>query len=111
MFLRISLACFLSCFLLCLAPSVSWAQESTDWLINDRSFEAEFKKSATDPHRYELTNGLVSRRFYLRENICATVGLESLSNREAIVRAVKPEAVVMVNGVSHQVGGVVGQPD
>lgn len=111
MFLRISLACFLSCFLLCLAPSVSWAQESTDWLINDRSFEAEFKKSATDPHRYELTNGLVSRRFYLRENICATVGLESLSNREAIVRAVKPEAVVMVNGVSHQVGGLVGQPD
>jgi len=111
MLLRISLACFLCCFLACLAPSVSWTQENTDWLINDRSFEAEFKKSATEPCRYELTNGLVSRSFYLRGNICVTVGLESLSNREAIVRAVKPEAVVMVNGVSHQVGGLVGQPD
>lgn len=102
---------FLTCFLAWFAVGVSWGQERADWLINNRVFKAEFKKSNTDPDRYELTNGLVSRSFYLRDNICATVGLESLGDREAVLRAVKPEAVVVINGVSHQVGGLEGQPD
>ena len=88
---------FLTCFLAWFAVGVSWGQERADWLINNRVFKAEFKKSNTDPDRYELTNGLVSRSFYLRDNICATVGLESLGDREAVLRAVKPEAVVVIN--------------
>ena len=107
MFLRIFLALFSASF----APNVAWAEGDADWLIDNRAFKAEFKKSQAFPFRYELTNGLVSRSFYLREKIGATVGLESLSNRESIVRAVKPEAVVEVDGVAYQVGGLAGQPD
>ena len=107
MFLRIFLALFSASF----APNVAWAEGDADWLIDHRAFKAEFKKSQAFPFRYELTNGLVSRSFYLREKIGATVGLESLSNRESIVRAVKPEAVVEVDGVAYQVGGLAGQPD
>ncbi|MDB4460359.1 alpha-galactosidase [bacterium] len=107
MFIRI----FLACFLALLTPIACWAQVNTDWLIDQSNFVAEFKTSATVPHRFELTNGLVSRFFYLRDDIGATVGLESLNKRKSIVRAVKPEAVVVVDGVSHQVGGLEGQPD
>ncbi len=107
MFIRI----FLACFLALLTPIACWAQVNRDWLIDQSNFAAEFKTSATVPHRFELTNGLVSRFFYLRDDIGATVGLESLNKRKSIVRAVKPEAVVVVDGVSHQVGGLEGQPD
>ncbi|MGY8750245.1 MAG: hypothetical protein ACKVHR_19565 [Pirellulales bacterium] len=107
MFLRI----FLTCFFASLAHTPSWAQENVDWLIDNINFEAEFKKSPTNPQRYELTNGLAKRSFLIRDDVGATIGLENLDKGESIVRAVKPEALVVINGISHQVGGLTEQPD
>lgn len=107
MFLRI----FLTCLLVSVGNSVAWAEGDQDWLIVNRNFEADFKKSAKDPNRYELADGLFSRTFYVRDGVGAAVGLESLRKEDSILRAVKPEAVVVVDGVSHPVGGLVGQQD
>ncbi len=55
-----------------------------------------------------LSNGLISRTFRLAPN-GATVGLDNLMTREAMLRGVKPEARVTLNGVEFNVGGLLGQ--
>jgi len=57
-----------------------------------------------------LSNGLISRTFRLRPN-CATVSFDNHTNGEAVLRGVKPEAVVEVDGVTYDVGGLKGQPN
>ena len=57
-----------------------------------------------------LSNGLISRTFRLSPN-AATTSLKILTNQQELVRAVKPEAVVTVNGFTINVGGLTGQPN
>jgi hypothetical protein len=82
---------------------------SGDWLISPEPFKAEVKadpRSAT----IRLTNGLVSRTFQLRPN-AATVEFWNLAAGEAILRAVRPEAVLVIDGKSREVGGLQGQEE
>lgn len=57
-----------------------------------------------------LGNGLVRRTFRLAPN-GATVGLDLEATGAALLRAVKPEALLTVDGREHPVGGLVGQPN
>ena len=57
-----------------------------------------------------LSNGLISRSFRLSPN-AATTSLKILTNQQELVRAVKPEAVLKVNGFTINVGGLTGQPN
>jgi hypothetical protein len=57
-----------------------------------------------------LSNGLVRRTFRLAPN-AATVGLDNLATGEAILRGVKPEAMVEIDGVRYEIGGLKGQPN
>ena len=57
-----------------------------------------------------LSNGLISRTFRLSPN-AATTSLKILTNQQELVRAVKPEAVVRVDGFTINVGGLTGQPN
>ncbi len=41
----------------------------------------------------------------------ATVGLDNLMTGQTILRGVKPEALVTIDGVRYEVGGLTGQPD
>ena len=76
------------------------AQETRqDWLIDNASMIASFEQPDTDQPRFELGNGLVKRTFLIKPTIAATVGLENVVNGEAILRAVKPEARISVNGL------------
>jgi len=56
-----------------------------------------------------LTNGLVSRTWRVTPN-GATVGFENLMTGEQLVRSVRPEAIVELEGVKYPVGGLTGQP-
>lgn len=110
--------------LVCLAPAASAASASTadlplyekgavryegDWLVKAPEEGAAVYRTG-NPHEIVLSNGLVSRIFRLAPN-AATVAFDNLITDEAVLRGVKPEARVTVDGVGYDVGGLKGQPN
>lgn len=78
-----------------------------DWLLDGAAYRAAAYRGAVD-NEVVLANGLIRRRFRLTPN-GATVGLDNLTTGESLLRGVKPEARVEVDGVSYEVGGLKGQ--
>jgi hypothetical protein len=56
-----------------------------------------------------LSNGLISRTFSIFPD-GATIGFDNLVKSVSLFRAVKPEAIVSINGHQLKVGGLKGQP-
>lgn len=81
----------------------------TDWLIDPKPFKAGVYQGHSS-NELVLANGLVARTFRLSPNL-ATVGLDNLATGEAILRGVKPEATVELDGHPYDVGGLKGQPN
>ena len=78
-----------------------------DWLLNPKSFKA--KISVTDSgNSVELSNGLIRRTIHLKPN-AATVAFDNLMTGESLIRAVRPEALVTLEGKQYKVGGLPGQ--
>ncbi len=80
-----------------------------DWLIDERAFRAGVFRGAGS-NELVLANGLVARTFRLAPN-AATVGLDNLVTGEAVIRGVKPEAWLEIDGRRFDVGGLKGQPN
>ena len=80
---------------------------AVDWLIDGSSFKAGVFRGE-HPNEIVLANGLIARTFRLTPN-AATVGLDNLVTGEAILRGVKPEAIVELDGQRYDVGGLKGQ--
>ncbi len=76
-----------------------------DWLLDPSSFRAQVKPSA-DGREIALDNGLVRRVVRLAPN-AATIAYDNLITGESIIRSVRPEARVEINGMSYDVGGLV----
>ena len=57
-----------------------------------------------------MDNGLIRRSWRVAPN-GACVGFENLINGQSMLRSVRPEARITINGTPHEVGGLVGQPD
>lgn len=83
--------------------------EAADWLIDPSSYQARIVESS-DGKSVSIENGLVRRTFRTSPNL-ATVDLQNLVTGERLVRAVKPEAVLVLDGRKVNVGGLLGQPD
>jgi hypothetical protein len=79
-----------------------------DWLINPAPFVAKVTPAA-DGRDVTLENGLVRRVIRLAPN-AATIGFENLMTGESILRSVRPEAEVTIDGAVYPVGGLEGQP-
>ncbi len=94
---------------LILAATHLRAESSPDWLIDPASFQAHITRSA-DGREVELNNGLLRRVIRLAPN-AATVALDNLVTGESLVRGVKPEALVEIDGQRFEVGGLKGQPN
>jgi hypothetical protein len=82
---------------------------SVDWLIDSSSFKAAVYRGERSDE-IVLANGLVARTFRLAPN-AVTVGLDNLNNGESILRGVKPEASVELDGKRYEIGGLKGQPN
>ena len=80
---------------------------SDDWLISKPIAQAALYKTANNG--LVLSNGLISRTFTITPN-GASVGLDLLTNNTSFFRAVKPEAILVINGDTISVGGLQGQP-
>lgn len=78
-----------------------------DWLIDSSGNVAKLERNAASKE-VTLTNGLVKRTFFAGPNL-ATVAYENLTNRESLIRAIRPEASITLNGRKLDVGGLVGQ--
>ena len=77
-----------------------------DWLIDGSPFKT---KVETHENTLSLSNGLIARKFVLSPNV-ATIGLVNLMTGRDELRAVRPEAVVILDDISYPVGGLIGQP-
>ena len=80
-----------------------------DWLMDGRGFRAGVFRTG-HPAELVLGNGLIARTFRLAPN-AATIGLDNLVTGESLLRGVKPEAIVAIDGTRHEVGGLKGQPN
>ena len=80
-----------------------------DWLITSVSQKAGVFQ-ANGGKDLILSNGLLTRRFRISPNL-ATVDYQNLSTNEQFVRSVRPEARVILNGKTYQVGGLYGQKE
>ncbi|MGX7686775.1 alpha-galactosidase [Flectobacillus roseus] len=78
-----------------------------DWLVSPISQKSQV--NITDSE-IVLDNGLVRRSFFLGENL-ACYDYFNHSTQQQLIRSVKPEARVTINGRVYQVGGLQGQKE
>jgi len=83
------------------------ANPQDDWLTEPATFKARVTISK-DGRELELNNGLLRRTIRLQPN-AATVALDNLITGESLLRGVKPEAVVEIDGKRFDIGGMKGQ--
>ncbi len=93
----------------------SWedVRQQKDWLIQtvDDPCRLLVKKSEDGlSSMFQLNNGLVSRTFFVSENV-ACVGYKNHSNEAEFLRAVKPEARICIDSVWYEIGGLKEQPE
>lgn len=88
------------------APAAG-APAAGDWLIKPGPAKARIEQSGSD---IVMTNGLVKRAFRLKPDL-ACIEYKNLTNGQQLLRAVKPEARVVLNGVAYNVGGLYGQKE
>lgn len=85
------------------------AAPKSDWLIDPAPFRARVTTNE-DGRELELSNGLLRRVIRIDPN-AATVALDHLVTGESLLRGVKPEAVVEIDGRRFDIGGLKGQPN
>ncbi len=80
-----------------------------DWLVQVVEQKTGVFRTGRD-NEIAMTNGLIRRTWRVAPN-GATVAFDNLMTGASILRGVKPEARVELNGQSYAVGGLDGQPD
>lgn len=96
-----------------LVDSIQNKRQQNDWLIQpvEDVCQLEVQKSKDQlTSIFQLNNGLISRTFYVGENI-ACVGFKNQTNEAEYLRAVKPEARICLDSVWYEIGGMKGQPE
>ncbi len=81
--------------------------QKTDWLVNSYEKPVEIIQNA---EILEINNGLLKRRFILAPNL-ACFDFQNLSNGQQLIRAIKPEARLSINGQEYNIGGLNGQTE
>ncbi|HOC01446.1 MAG TPA: hypothetical protein PKM43_22185 [Verrucomicrobiota bacterium] len=94
--------------LLFLLAGSSLGAATPDWLIDPAPFKARVTVSA-DGRDVALENGLVRRIIRIEPN-AATIAYDNLVTGESMIRSVRPEAQVEIDGTAYDVGGLTGQP-
>jgi hypothetical protein len=80
-----------------------------DWLLDAATYRAAVYRTENSGE-IALSNGLITRRFRLTPN-GATVALDNHMTGAAMLRGVKPEAQLTLDGLTFDVGGLLGQPN
>ena len=78
-----------------------------DWLITNVKVKSGLFRTS-DNSEIVLSNGILSRAIKISPN-AATVSLKNLQTRQEYLRGVKPEAIVEIDGIKYNIGGLDGQ--
>lgn len=81
----------------------------TDWLVTPVSGKADVYISA-DQKEIILYNGLLRRAFVVTPEV-ACIDFRNLSNNQQLLRAIKPEARIAIDGHTYNIGGLTGQQE
>jgi len=93
----------------CVQLSAGPRAAGSDWLVDE--VKTPVRVEATHHGRgLVMDNGLIRRVFRLRPN-AATVAFDNLMTGQSMLRAVKPEATVDIEGMTFAVGGLKCQPN
>lgn len=80
-----------------------------DWLIDNSRFKAGVYRGRNDLG-FTIENGLLRRAFRVAPN-GATVAFDNLVAQQTMLRSVRPEARITLDGKSYAIGGLIGQPN
>ena len=83
-------------------------QLDTDWLLDPGGFKAQVIQHH-DSSRYELSNGLIRRQFLVVGDKFTTIGFDNLATGQTLIRSIRPDASVTIDGQRHAIGGILGQ--
>lgn len=89
--------------------NASQPRTGTDWLISPAGYKAQIYESK-DGKNLVLYNGLVKRTFRITPNVACT-DYQNVNNGRQLLRAVKAEARLIINGRDYNVGGLYGQKE
>lgn len=81
--------------------------KTTDWMISPLPHKAEIHPEGSN---IVLSNGLTRRIFRIQPNV-ACIDYANLSNGQQLLRAVKPEARLTIDGKEYNAGGLYGQKE
>ena len=79
----------------------------TDWLVNQVTQRASVEEKG---NTITLNNGLVRRTFAKAGNL-ACIDYTNLANNQQLLRSIKSEAKITINGKEYNVGGLKGQKE
>lgn len=80
-----------------------------DWLVTQVQTPVTIEPDRTGKEIL-MSNGLVRRTFRLQPN-AATVAYDNLMTNQSMLRGVKPEAKLTIEGIAFDIGGLKGQPN
>ena len=86
---------------------MQYTSQQNDWLIHP--FPQSASVNEVD-NRLVLDNGLIQRTFIVSPNF-ATVDYTNQITGSSLLRGIKPEAILTIDGHQFGVGGLKGQPD
>ena len=86
-----------------LCPAVCIA----DWLVQPPKQTTIVTRRTSE---VVLSNGLIRRTFRIQPD-CATVAFDNLMTGASLIRGVKPEGRLTLDGIDTPLGGLTGQPD
>lgn len=78
-----------------------------DWLVEGVHTPVQFDR---DGNTLRLSNGIIERTFLLEPNL-GCYSFRQMQTGEEFLRGIKPEGQVVINGATHEIGGVTGQPN
>ncbi len=90
-------------------PKLSNSANPMDWLIDSAAFSADVYRGANG-REIILSNGLIRRVWRIEPNL-ACVSFDNLMTGQPLLRAVRPEALLSLNGHAFDIGGLTGQPN
>jgi len=93
----------------CYGLTAGQALAGPDWLVEQVKTPVRVE-APPGGEKLVMDNGLIRRVFRLRPN-GATVAFDNLMTGQSMLRAVKPEATVDIDGMTFAVGGLKGQPN
>ena len=80
---------------------------SRDWLVQPITDSVTID---TSHQQFVISNGLLRRTFLQQPNL-ACVDFLNLTTGQQLIRSIEPEARLVINGITYQVGGASGQAE